>query len=78
MIGGAHPRAERCYYEEDFCRPALIVIGNENKGGISRTILPADSMVRIPLVPEVESINASVAAGIIIYEAQKQRAIQGE
>ncbi|MFY9115301.1 MAG: RNA methyltransferase [Dethiobacteria bacterium] len=74
---GAHPRAERCYYEEDFCRPALIVIGNENKG-ISRTILPADSMVRIPLVPEVESINASVAAGIIIYEAQKQRAIQGE
>ncbi|NLZ28135.1 MAG: RNA methyltransferase [Firmicutes bacterium] len=72
---GAHPRAERCYFEEDFCRPTLIVIGNENKG-ISWSALPMDSMVKIPLVPEMESINASVAAGIIIYEAWRQRAEQ--
>ncbi|NLI71022.1 MAG: RNA methyltransferase [Firmicutes bacterium] len=73
---GAHPRAERYYFEEDFCRPSLIVIGNENRG-ISRSAHPVDSMVRIPLVPEMESINASVAAGIIIYEAWRQRAGQG-
>jgi 23S rRNA (guanosine2251-2'-O)-methyltransferase len=52
-------------------RPALIVIGSEGSGMRKLTGERCDVTVRIPLKGEVSSLNASVAAGIIIYEIMK-------
>lgn len=54
-------------------RPLVLVIGNEGKG-MSRSVKDAcDFKVHIPMRGEVQSLNASVAAGILMYEIQAQR-----
>ena len=50
-----------------------VVIGNEEKG-ISRLVKEeCDILVKIPMIGKVQSLNASVSAGIIIYEIVRQR-----
>ena len=50
-----------------------VVIGNEEKG-ISRLVKEeCDILVKIPMIGKVQSLNASVSAGIIIYEILRQR-----
>ena len=58
----------------DFGRPAAILVGNEG-GGLSAELLDrADSKIAIPMPGPVESLNAAVAASILLYEAARQRA----
>ena len=52
----------------------LLVIGAEASGVESAWIEAADEHVRIPLQVPVESLNAAVAAGVLLFEAQRQRA----
>ena len=60
-------------YEADFKGPTAIVIGSEDKG-ISRLVSEkCDFMVKIPMIGEIQSLNASVAAGVLLYEAVRQR-----
>lgn len=54
-----------------------IIIGSEAEGVSAEAISMADTLVRIPMVGKAESLNASVAAGILMYEAVRQR-IQAE
>jgi TrmH family RNA methyltransferase len=67
------PEAERTYWEIDFTRPTVILIGNEGAGLSAELVQLADAQVRIPLAPGVESLNAAIATALILYEAQRQR-----
>ena len=57
----------------DFSRPTVIVVGAEGKGLRRLTKEVCDQVVTIPLTGKIESLNASVAAGILVYEASRQR-----
>jgi 23S rRNA (guanosine2251-2'-O)-methyltransferase len=60
-------------YESDLTIPSVIVMGAEDTG-ISKDVLKrADQLIRIPMVANFDSLNVSVAAGMILYEALRQR-----
>ena len=61
------------YYDTDLTGSLLLVIGSEGQG-VGRLIKEqCDSVVRIPMVGKINSLNASVAGSILMYEAMKQR-----
>lgn len=72
-ICGTDINTEKYYYEQDLTGPLGIVIGNEGKGIGEKVRKNCDFLVKIPMKGKVKSLNASVSAGIIIYEAVKQR-----
>jgi len=57
----------------DFTRPTALVIGNEGNGVPADIAARADAAVTIPCTGPVESLNASVAASVLLYEASRQR-----
>jgi 23S rRNA (guanosine2251-2'-O)-methyltransferase len=60
-------------YESDMRIPTAIVMGAEDTG-ISKDVLKrADQLIRIPMAAKFDSLNVSVASGIILYEALRQR-----
>ena len=62
-------------YESDLTIPSVIVMGAEDTG-ISKDVLKrADQLIRIPMVNNFDSLNVSVAAGMILYEALRQRVL---
>jgi tRNA (cytidine/uridine-2'-O-)-methyltransferase len=65
--------AQRCYTEAEFLPDDVLVFGSESRG-LPRSILDAnrDHTLRIPIRPEVRSLNLSVSVGIIAYEARRQ------
>ena len=70
---GTDMNAKSYYYQENYKMPIAIVIGSEGFG-ISRLVKEnCDFMVKIPMKGKITSLNASVSAGIIIYEVVKQR-----
>jgi 23S rRNA (guanosine2251-2'-O)-methyltransferase len=66
-------KTEDSIYEADYKTPIAIVMGNEERGVSNQILKIADAKGKIPLLGEITSLNVSVAAGIIIYEAVKQR-----
>jgi RNA methyltransferase, TrmH family len=61
------------YWQVDFTLPTLILLGNEG-GGLSPALLAtADRVVRVPMQPGVESLNVSITAALILYEAKRQQ-----
>ena len=61
------------YTKADYTGPLCIVMGAEDKGVSYDNLALCDEWVRIPMLGTIESLNVSVAAGILIYEAIKQR-----
>ncbi|HZJ84869.1 MAG TPA: RNA methyltransferase [Syntrophomonadaceae bacterium] len=61
------------YYEYDYNNPSIIVIGNEAHGLSEELVHKCDKLVKIPINPIVDSLNAGVACGIILSEAWKQK-----
>jgi RNA methyltransferase, TrmH family len=59
--------------EANFAGPCMIVIGNEGAGLAAEILALADELVTIPHSESVESLNAGIAASIILYEASRQR-----
>ncbi len=72
-IYGTDMDGEKYCYETDFKGPVALVIGNEGKGISKLTRNKCDFMIKIPMVGKINSLNASVAAGIIMYEVLKFR-----
>ena len=72
-ICGTDINTDTYYYNQDLTGALGIVIGNEGKGMSDRTKKNCDFLVKIPMKGKVTSLNASVSAGIVIYEAIKQR-----
>ncbi|OYW19151.1 MAG: 23S rRNA (guanosine(2251)-2'-O)-methyltransferase RlmB [Sphingobacteriales bacterium 12-47-4] len=65
--------AEKTLFECDFREPCAIVMGGEEKGVYPALMKICDETMKIPMVGNFESLNVSVAAGMILYEAFKQR-----
>ena len=72
-ICGTHINTEKYYYNQDLTGPLGIVIGNEANGMSDKVTKNCDFLVKIPMKGKIKSLNASVSAGIVIYEAVKQR-----
>lgn len=73
-VVGADMDGESLYYEANLKGPLVIVMGAEGKGVSPLTRKLCDFCVRIPMKGKVSSLNVSVAAALLIYEAAKQRA----
>ncbi len=67
------PSATETYWEVDWCQPTLILLGNEGAGLSPTLAIMADKQVKIPLNPDVESLNVAIAAALMLYEAQRQK-----
>jgi 23S rRNA (guanosine2251-2'-O)-methyltransferase len=72
-IIGASDDAEHTLYEADLSGPVALVLGAEGAGMRQLTRKHCDELVRIPMAGAVESLNVSVAAGVCLYEARRQR-----
>lgn len=72
-IVAATEKADLLMYAVDFRLPTALVMGSEGKG-ISETVLAlCDSQARIPMAGEIGSLNVSVAASVLLFEAVRQR-----
>jgi TrmH family RNA methyltransferase len=65
--------AQANYTELDWTGPCALILGPETSGLSPAEIAAADEAVRIPMRAPVESLNVSVAAGVLLYEAARQR-----
>ena len=72
-ICGTDINAEKYYYNQDLTGPLAIVIGNEGKGIGEKVKKNCDFLVKIPMKGKIQSLNASVSTGIVVYESVKQR-----
>ncbi len=70
---GTAVSAQHTIYEEDLTLPIALVMGSEARGLRQNTHKYCDKLVNIPMAGVVESLNVSVAAGICLYEAWRQR-----
>ena len=69
----AHLRGSVDYDKTDLCGGNAFLIGNEANGLSEEAAASADLLLRIPMQGKVESLNAAMAAGILMYEAARQR-----
>lgn len=75
-IYGADINGEDYSYNTDFSGACALIIGNEGKGMSSLTKKKCDKLVKIPMIGKINSLNASVAGGIMMYEILKSRIIK--
>lgn len=74
-VYGADVEGENYYYEKDLRGPIALVVGNEGKG-MSRIVKEkCDFLIKIPVIGNVSSLNASVAASILTYDVVRQRGL---
>ena len=73
QIVAATEKATDYHFQIDLTLPTAIMLGSEEDGVSPEYLKRCDQRVRIPMVGEIESLNVSVAAGIILFEAVKQR-----
>jgi 23S rRNA (guanosine2251-2'-O)-methyltransferase len=69
---GTDGEAEVLLTDADFAHNAVIIVGSEDKGMRRLTREACDQLVKIPMFGSVESLNVSVATGVILYERQRQ------
>jgi 23S rRNA (guanosine2251-2'-O)-methyltransferase len=74
-VVGAAAEAKQSYTEWDWTLPAAIFLGNEGRGLHRLVREHCDTLVRIPVVGNLDSLNVSVAAGVLLYEARRQRGL---
>jgi len=72
-VVGTTMQTDLCYSDHDYSGKTVIVIGNEGKGMSNIVSKACDFMVHIPMHGKINSLNASVAAGIVIFEAVKKK-----
>jgi 23S rRNA (guanosine2251-2'-O)-methyltransferase len=66
-------KTDRLMYDADFSLPTALIMGSE-EDGISQELMGiSDEFVKIPLSGNIESLNVSVSAGVVVYEAIRQR-----
>ncbi len=75
-IFASEMKAKKKIYESDLSTPCCFIMGNEEKG-IGKSLSDiSDEQFTIPMSGNFDSLNVSVAAGIVLYEAMKQRQLQ--
>ena len=74
-VYAAHLKGEEAYDLQNYCRSVAFLIGNEGNGLKDETAELADTYIKIPMLGKVESLNAAIAATLLVYEAARQRRI---
>ncbi|MEO6901957.1 MAG: 23S rRNA (guanosine(2251)-2'-O)-methyltransferase RlmB [Bacteroidia bacterium] len=64
------------YYQQDYTLPVAIILGSEEDGVSTEYLKLADAHAKIPILGTISSLNVSVAAGVILYEAVRQRLLE--
>ncbi len=75
---GADAGATKTYTEVDLTLPVALVVGGEHQGLRRLVREKCDFLVRIPMAPKVNSLNAGVAAAILLYEVVRQRSARSK
>jgi 23S rRNA (guanosine2251-2'-O)-methyltransferase len=73
FVFGTDPTAEESLWTADFARPLALVVGSEGEGLRPEVAEACDGLVNIPMPGPAESLNASVAAGVLLFEAVRAR-----
>jgi 23S rRNA (guanosine2251-2'-O)-methyltransferase len=73
QIVGCTEKTEKFLYEFDFKTPVAIIMGSEEDGISPEYLKRCDATVKVPMQGKIESLNVSVATGMILYEVVRQR-----
>ncbi|HSI87547.1 MAG TPA: TrmH family RNA methyltransferase, partial [Pyrinomonadaceae bacterium] len=76
-VVGTTGEAETEHFDWDWARPTALVLGNEGRGLHRLVAENCDVLVKIPMYGKIDSLNVSVAAGVILFEARRQRREEG-
>ena len=74
----ATEKATDVYTNTDLTGPIAFIMGSEDVGIDPRLLAQADLQVKIPILGKIESLNVSVAAGLLVYEVIRQRGVPGD
>jgi len=74
-IAAATEKTDKLHFETDLTGPIAIIMGSEGEGVSAEYLKRADVQLRIPMLGEIESLNVSVAGGVLMYEVVRQRMI---
>ena len=75
-VYAAHLQGSEDYCRKDYTKDTCFMIGNEASGLTDRLTEMASGYIRIPMAGQVESLNAGIAAALLMYEAKRQRNFQ--
>jgi len=73
QVVSVHEKTEHLIYDVDFNQPTALIMGSEEDGISGEYLKRSDMQVKIPMPGTIASLNVSVAAGIVLFEAVKQR-----
>jgi 23S rRNA (guanosine2251-2'-O)-methyltransferase len=73
QVIACHEKTENLIYEADYTKPTAIIMGSEENGISNEYLKRSDMQVKIPMAGKIASLNVSVATGIVLFEAVKQR-----
>lgn len=77
-VVGTSVDATMNYTEWDWSRPTALVLGGEGSGLHRLVAENCDVLVKIPMYGKIDSLNVSVAAGVVLFEARRQRVVNGD
>jgi 23S rRNA (guanosine2251-2'-O)-methyltransferase len=73
VLFGATEKATENYYQSNFSDPCCIIMGSEDTGLSPEILRFCDNLIKIPILGEIQSLNVSVAASVLIYDVVRQR-----
>ena len=73
QIIACHEKTSNYHFNADLTKPSAIIMGSEENGISNEYLKRSDMQVKIPMVGNIASLNVSVATGVILFEAVKQR-----
>ena len=77
-VVGTSGDAKMDYTDWDWTQPSALLLGGEGSGLHRLVAENCDVLVKIPMYGKIESLNVSVAAGVVLFEAKRQRAVSGK
>ncbi|MGC8905647.1 TrmH family RNA methyltransferase [Thermus sp.] len=75
LLVAATPQGERVYWEEDYRKGVAFLLGAEDQGLPPEWLARAHARVRVPMRGQADSLNVSVTAALLLYEALRQRSL---
>jgi 23S rRNA (guanosine2251-2'-O)-methyltransferase len=72
-IIGVYEKAQKMYFNKEFTQPLCIIMGNEYEGLAWAYLRECNDSIKIPMVGTIDSLNVSVAAGVVLFEVVKLR-----